>query len=153
MLDLASQRRLDPEQRMVRHVQPEHLLLVAQLVDLVELDVGDRHALVEPGRLGSVVTAPVTEQAHHALVPFATAGQRRVDDVLEDPEQTLAGVAEVVEGTGLDQRLDGSLVEHGLGNAFGEIVEADERAVGVALGEQQGDRVHRRRCGPPTART
>ncbi len=38
---LAAQRRLEAHQRMVRDVQPEHLLLEAQPLDLVELDVGD----------------------------------------------------------------------------------------------------------------
>ena len=83
--------------------------------------------------------APVAEQAHHALLALAAAGQRRVGDVLEHAEQALAGVAERVEGAGLDQRLDGPLVEHRLGHPLGEVVEAGERAVGVALGEQQVD--------------
>ena len=85
------------------------------------------------------LAAPVAEQAHHALLPLAAAGQRGVGDVLEHAEQALAGVAERVERPGLDQRLDGPLVEHRLGHPLGEVVEAGERAVGVALLEQQGD--------------
>ena len=76
VLDLAPQRRLDAEQRMIGHVQPEHLLLEAQLLGLVELEVGDRGALVEPvADVAGVaaVVAPVAEQAHHALLALAAA--------------------------------------------------------------------------------
>ena len=38
--------------------------------------------------------AEVAEQAHHALVGFAPAGQRPVDDLLEDQAQPLAGMAQ-----------------------------------------------------------
>ena len=49
-VDLAPQRRLDAEQRVIGHVQAEHLLLEAQPIALVELV--DRHGdtLVEPAR-------------------------------------------------------------------------------------------------------
>ena len=45
-------------------------------------------------------------------------------------------MAEPIERAGLDQRLDGALVEHRLGHTLGEVVERRERAVLVALGEQ-----------------
>ena len=75
VLDLAAQRRLDAEQRVVGHVQPEHLLLVAQLVGLVELDVGDRQPLVEAAvAASSPAAAPVAEQAHHARARARAGG-------------------------------------------------------------------------------
>ena len=74
VLDLALQRRLDPEQRVIGHVEAEHLLLGLQTVALVELDVGDRDALVEPGGcVGGRLVVPVAEQAHHAAVALAAA--------------------------------------------------------------------------------
>ena len=87
-VDLAPQRRLDPQQRMVGDVQAEHLLLEAQPVALVELVVGDRDTLVEPF---DAVATEVAEQAHHALITFATAYERAVDDLLEDHQQTRVG--------------------------------------------------------------
>ena len=46
LLDLAAQGALLAEQRVVGHVQAEHLLLGTQQLGLVELDIGDRQALV-----------------------------------------------------------------------------------------------------------
>ena len=43
-------------------------------------------------------------------------------------------MAERIEATGFDQRLDRSLVEHRLGSALGEVVERLVRPVGVAIG-------------------
>src|SRR6185503_4611606 len=99
--------RLDPEERMIRDVQAEHLLLEAQAIALVELV--DRHtdALVEAA---AVVPADVAEQAHHALITFAPAHQSGVDDLLEDHQQSAARMAERIECAGLDERLDGALV-------------------------------------------
>ena len=90
LLDLALQRRLDSEQRVVGHVEAEHLLLVAEAIALVELDVGDRQALVEPDGVrcrAGVGTAPVAEQAHHALVALAPADHGGVDHLLEHRQQ------------------------------------------------------------------
>ena len=129
---------LDPEQRVIGDVQAEHLLLGPQTVALVELDVGDRRALVEACSLrGSLV--PVAEQAHHAAVTLTPAFERDVDDLLEGSEQPAPGVAEAVEGAGLDQRLDRALVEHWFGDTLGELVERRELAVRVALGDEQVD--------------
>ena len=77
LLDLAPQRGLDAEQRVVRDVQPEHLLLVAQLLGLLELDVGHGDPLVEPRPAASsaVVAAPVAEQAHHATLALTAAAR------------------------------------------------------------------------------
>ena len=135
-VDLAAQRGLDAEQRVVAHVEPEHLLLELQPLGLVELELGDGDALVEAriGRLGEVA-----EQAHHALVALAATDHGGVDDLFEHHQQALARQAEVVERTGLDQRLDRSLVEHGFGHSLDEVVERLERSVGVAFGEQLGD--------------
>ena len=62
-LDEAAQHVLGAHQRVVAHVEAEHLLLGAQPLGLVELDVGDREPIVEhravvgrrrrPGRRGS----------------------------------------------------------------------------------------------------
>ena len=64
---------------------------------------------------------------------------------------------EAVERPGLDQRLDGPLVEHLLGHPFGEVVERVELAVLVAFGEQQLDEplphvAHRRQTERDRAR-
>ena len=54
-------------------------------------------------------------------------------------QQALAGVAEAVEGAGLDERLDRLLVEHLEVDPLAEVVEVGERPVGLALGEEQPD--------------
>ena len=121
---------------MVGDVQPEHLLLEAQPGRLVELDLGDGHPLVEGGSPG----APgVLEQAHHALVPFSPALQGGVDDLLEHLQQALAGMAEGVEGAALDEGFDAALVQHRGVHPFDELVERGERAVAVALVDDERD--------------
>src|SRR6478735_3456297 len=100
-VDLAAQRRLGAEQRVVADVQAEHLLLELQPVALVELVLGDGDALGEAAVLAGEHV--VAEQAHHALVAFAPAHQCRVDDLLEDHQQAAARMVQVVERTGLDQ--------------------------------------------------
>ena len=95
-LDVAAQRGFGAHERMVAHVEAEHLLLGAQLLRLVEVDVGDRQPVVEHGAVVGGAAAEV-EQAHRSLVALAPAAQRRVDDRLEHLEQTLARMAERVE--------------------------------------------------------
>ena len=95
-LDVAAQHRLGAHQRVVAHVEAEHLLLGAQPLRLVELDVGDRQPVVEHRAVVGGAAAEV-EEAHRALVAFAPAAQRRVDDRLEHLQQALAGMAERVE--------------------------------------------------------
>ena len=48
-------------------------------------------------------------------------------------------MAERVEGTGLDQRLDGALVEHDRVDPAAEVVEVAEGPAGVALGHDPLD--------------
>ena len=76
LLDLAPQRRLDPEQRVVGHVQPEHLLLVAQLVGLVELDVGDRQPLVERRRRRRRPSASPPQSPNRLITPCSRSRRR-----------------------------------------------------------------------------
>ena len=132
----AGQRRLGAEQRVIADVQPEHLLLEGQAVALVELEVGDGGPL-------EVVAGPTvvatTEQGHDPHVPLAPAGDRVVDDLLEHREQALAWMADVVEGAGLDQRLDRALVEDLGVDPLAEVVEVGVRPAGLALGHDVGD--------------
>jgi hypothetical protein len=79
-VDLAAQCRLNAEQGVIGHVQPEHLLLEAQAVALVELVVGNGDALVEAE---TGLAADLAEQAHHTLVTFTSPDQRGVDDLFE----------------------------------------------------------------------
>ena len=106
---------------------------------------------------GRVVVAPVAEQAHHALLALAPAADGGVDDVFEHRQQPAPRMAERVERAALDQRLDRALVEHRLGDALDEVVEARERAVLVALGDEQldeplADVAHRRETERDRAR-
>ena len=128
-LDVPAQRRFGAHQRVIAHVEAEHLLLGAQLLGLVEVDVGDRQAVVEHRAVVGGAAAEV-EQAHRSLVALAPAAQRRVDDRLEHLQQTLARMAERVERARLDQRLDRALVEHGRVDPLAEVVEVGERTVG-----------------------
>ena len=150
------QRPLGAEERVVADVEAEHLLLEGEPLGLVHLEVGDREALVER-RLAALGHA-LAEEAEDARVALAATGQRGVDDLLEDGEQAAALVAEPVERTGLDQRLDGPLVQHRRVDAVGEVVEVGEAPVGVALGDHQGheplaDVAHRREPERDDART
>ena len=60
---------------------------------------------------------------------LASTSDGLVDDLLEDRQQTLAGMAERIEATGFDHGLDGALVEHRHVDALAEVVEVGERAV------------------------
>ena len=57
----------------------------------------DRHPLVERGAVAELVA----EQRHDAHVVLRAAGHGRVDDLLEDHQQALAGMAERVEAPAL----------------------------------------------------
>ena len=70
---LAAQRRLGPHERVVAHVEAEHLLLEGQPVALVELEVGDLGAVVEGHAAG---LGGVAEEGHDAHVDLAAAGRR-----------------------------------------------------------------------------
>ncbi len=135
-VDLATQRSLDTEQRVVAHVQAEHLLLEPQPVGLVELDVGNDDSLVERRRAG---LPQIPEQAHHTLVALTAADNGGVDDLLEDHQQAAPGQAQRVERPGLDERLDRALVEDRFRNPFCEIVERGEGPAGIPLGQQLCD--------------
>ena len=102
-IDVPGEGRLHPLERVVAQVEAEHLLLERQPDPLGEVLVGDRHpGLVEH----RILPARVPEQAHDPLVGLAAAGQGPIDDLLEHQAQALTGVAEGVEGTGLDERFD-----------------------------------------------
>ena len=108
-LDVAAQHRLGTHERMVAHVEAEHLLLGAQALRLLELDLGDREPVVEHRAVVGVAATEI-EEAHRSLVALAPAAQGRVDDGLEHLEQALARMAERVEAARLDQRLDARLL-------------------------------------------
>ena len=100
-LDEAPQRALDAHERMVAHVEAEHLLLGAQPLGLVELDVGDRRAGRRTPGESSASPPPRSKRLIVPCVALAPAAQRRVDDRLEHVEQTLARMAERVEAAAL----------------------------------------------------
>ena len=67
------------------------------------------------------------EERDHAGVVLPPPLHRPVDDLLEYQAQALAGMAEGIEPAGLDQRLDGPLVEHLGVDPLAEVVEVDDR--------------------------
>ena len=141
-VDEPAQRRLEAQQRMVAHVEAEHLLLEGEPLGLVELDVGDLHdgPRRSPGRscgrrLGSS-SAKSVEMPSSSLAPTR---EDVVDDLLEDEAEALARVAERVEAARLDERLDRALVEHRRVDPAAEVVEVDERPVRLPLGDDQRD--------------
>ena len=82
-LDVAAQRPLGAHQRVVAHVEAEHLLLGAQpLASCRTRCRGSAAGRRTPARRRRRVAAQV-EQAHRARVALAPAAQRRVDDRLE----------------------------------------------------------------------
>ena len=94
-----AKRRLGPHQRVVAHIEPEHLLFQLESLGLVELEVRNRDSLVVRG----IDCAGLAEEAHHPLVALATASQGHVDDLLADHQQSPAGMAQGVERAGLDE--------------------------------------------------
>ena len=101
----AAQRRLGAHQRVVAHVEAEHLLLEREpLASCRTRGRGSAAARRTP----APPSLELAEQRHHAHVALAAAGEGVVDDLLEHGEQALAGVAERVEAAGLDERLDAS---------------------------------------------
>ena len=91
-LDLGSKRALRTEERVVAHVEPEHLLLEGKPEILRVLVDGDLDALLEPDGLAR--GAGVREQAHDPGVALSSASERPVDDLLVRLHQRLAGVIE-----------------------------------------------------------
>ena len=135
----AGQAALEPHQRVVADVEAEHLLLEGQPERLVELGVRDGDPGVgEPGRLALGRLLQGGEEGHDPGVVLAAPLEGAVDDLLEGEAQALAGVAHGVEGAGLDQRLDGPLVEHLGVDPLAEVVEVGERAAGLPLGHDEG---------------
>ena len=114
---------LDAEQRMVGDVEPEHLPLVGEQDRLVPLGDRDGRARGRVDGSGACAASAAAEQVELAdrLGPLGV--EARVDRLGMHPQQTLPGVAERVEGAGLDQRLDDLLVAHhrlDLGQEVGE---------------------------------
>ncbi len=121
---------------MVAHVEAEHLLLEGEPLALVELDVRDR---LHGRRTRLAVATRVAEERHDAHVVLAAAGHGVVDDLLVHLQQALAGVPERVERAGLDERLDGPLVEDLVVDPVAEVVEVGERPVLLTLGNDELD--------------
>ncbi len=120
-------------QRVARNVKPQHLLFELQLRARVELEVGYCHLLVKRRLAAIVGTADVAEQGLDAHIAFFAASRHLIDDLLVNRQQTLAGMIQLVEASGLDKRLDASFVEGIEWNPFAEIVKVGERAVGLAF--------------------
>ena len=134
------QGRLGPHQRVVGHVQPEHLLLERQAGALVELEVGDVGAqLVDRRRPGAATVVEHGEQLELALGLLAATGHGAVDDLLVDGQQPLARVTERVEAARLDERLHRPLVQHRGVDPVAEVVEVDEGAALLALADDELD--------------
>ena len=134
---LAAQRRLGAHERVVAtrtgRASPSRRPSCSRLLELERR--GSRRPVVE-GRAAR--RRGVAEQRHDAL-----SSSRRRAIVLSmigsnTWQQALAGVAERVEPAGLDQRLDGALVEHRQVDPVAEVVEVAEGAVRVALGDDAG---------------
>ncbi len=136
-LGAPAQRGLGPHERVVAHVEPEHLLLERQALLLVELD-GRGWSMRGLGRraVAAAVVVEHREQVELALGLAAASPERRVEDLLVHRQQALTRMAQRVETARLDQRLDGALVEHRQVDAVAEVVEVGERSVGVALGSR-----------------
>ena len=128
---------LGAEQRVIRDVEAEHLLLEREPLRLVELEVGDPRTLVE-----LEPDVDLAEQRHDPHVAFATPGHRLIDDRLEGKQEAFAGMTDTVEAAGFDQRLDRALVEDVEIDALTEVIEVEERTVLFALGDDQARRAH-----------
>ncbi len=153
-LGQSAQRALDAHQRVVAHVEPEHVLLGARAARPCRTRRrGSRGGRRSTGDASSAAPPPRSNRLIVPCVALAPAAQARVDDRLEHVEQTLARVTERVEATAVDQRLDRALVEHARIDAVAEVVEVDERAA-VARALRSTARTHpRRRCAPRRARS
>ncbi len=123
-VDGRRERVLDAEQRVVRHVQPEHLALVGEQDLLVPLlDIADDDGAEADLRRDGVAEQVVLPDRLGAL------GVNRVVHRLEmDREQPAAGVPERVERAGLDQRLHDALVADDGVDLAEEVTEVGVRA-------------------------
>ncbi len=117
---------LEPEQRVVGDVEAEHVALVAEQRHLVPLvDLGDGDGDAEAAAL--VVEA--AEQGVLADRLVALDVDVLVDRRLVDRDQRPPLVLHVVEGAGLDQRLDHPLVADQRRHLVDEVVEVVEPAL------------------------
>jgi hypothetical protein len=110
---------------VVGDVQPEHLLLEAELDPLAPLVVLD---LVTDAVAADLLP---TEQRELAHLLVAAAGGDRIHDLLEAEHQALAGISQAVEAARLDQRFDGALVEGFEVDPLAEVGEVRVRTVGT----------------------
>ncbi len=137
----------DLEKRVIGHVLPEHLLLVAKELRLLEL-VGPDHRLVQ--RLAPAAPAEQRE------LPSRLGPSRRQDrprDQLVGVQKPLPLVAERVEGPRQDQALEHLLVQDACIHLRTEVGEGGERALGGARGDDLLDRAraHVPHRGEPVA--
>ena len=123
--------RLGPDERMVAHVETEHLLLGREALRLLELEVGDRQAVVEHRAVVGGIAAEV-EEAHRPLVAFTAAAQGR-STIGSKREQPLDAGGRASRTRRVDQRLDRVLVEHRRVDALAEVVEVDVGTVRAPL--------------------
>ena len=106
----AGQQVLEAHQRVVGDVEAEHLPLVAEQGHLVPLrrSPGTATAMLEDGGRPSPSRPPNRESWPIAALRLIV--DVLVDRLLVDRDQRPAPVAHLVEGAGLDQRLDHPLV-------------------------------------------
>ena len=125
---------------MIADVEAEHLFFEGQPECLVELSVGDREAGVgKPGGLALGLLLQGGEERHDSGIVFAAALERAIDDLFVGEEQPLASVAHRVEGAGLDEGLQGPLVQDLGVDPLAEVVEVDEGAGSLPFGHDEGD--------------
>ena len=145
---------LEAEQRVVAHVETEHLLLEREPLGLVELGVwdGDPGALPASGVVAERVCGLERgEERGDAGLVLPAALERPVDDLVEHQAQALAGMTQRVERTGLGEGLHGPLVEHERVDPPAEVVEVVEGACRLSLGDDALDQAlpdvaHRRQA-------
>ena len=149
-LGAPAQRRLGAHQRVVAHVEAEHLLLERQASRLSNSMVGDRR----PAR-SRCRRRPTSSPPNRVMMPMSRSRRRaRVWSTIcsKTVSRPLRGWPSVVEAAGLDQRLDRPLVEHREVDPVAEVVEVGKGAVGVALGDDVARPGPRPRCARRTAR-
>ncbi len=152
-VDVAAQRPLGAHQRVVAHVEAEHLLLEREPLRL-------RRTRRRGSRPGSpsdgfdVGVARRREQARSWPSRSAPAVERpRRRSSRTRCSSPWRGWPSESNAARLDQRLDRALVQHRRVDAVAEVVEVGERPALARAPRRSAPRRPRRRCAPPTART
>ncbi len=115
---------------MAGDIEPEHVLFILQPLNLIPIGYTGQRLMPRRACSGSVV-----EQSEQAMLPGRGIALRllRPLDCLIDRSHQRRSRTETVECTGLDQRLDHTLVHHPQIDSLAEIPERSKLA--VFLGE------------------